>query len=128
MGRYDSLRLYSPATYDALPGLRFPHGRSAFPTGRQMAEYLETYADHHPLPIEIGVRVDLLQASNGADGYTISARDRHYEANQVIVATAYTWLTTSLSSYVLPSLSLNQAAFAPPKSASPSTVLSPPKS
>ena len=88
--RYDSLLLYSPARYDALPGLSFPLPGHAFPTGRQMADYLEAYADHHRLPIECGVRVDHLRATNeagGAEGYTVSAGDRRYEANQVIVAT-----------------------------------------
>ncbi len=56
--RYHSLLLYSPARYDALPGLPFPLGRSAFPTGRQMADYLEAYVDHHQLPVETGVRID----------------------------------------------------------------------
>src|SRR5262245_8861693 len=30
--RWDSLRLYSPAAYDGLPGLRFPAKRTAYPT------------------------------------------------------------------------------------------------
>ena len=87
--RYDSLRLYSPARYNALPGLPFPLDRSAFPTGRQMADYLESYAEYHQLPVETGVRIDRLQASStaGDGGYAISAGDRRYEANQVIVAT-----------------------------------------
>jgi putative flavoprotein involved in K+ transport len=88
--RYDSLLLYSPAKYNALPGLPFPLARRAFPTGRQMGDYLEAYADHHRLPVEAGVRVDRLRASTGADsagGYEISAGDRRHEANQVIVAT-----------------------------------------
>jgi len=88
--RYDSLLLYSPARYNALPGLPFPLARSAFPTGRQMADYLEAYADHHRMPVETGVRVDRLRASNeadGAGGYSILAGDRRYEANQVVIAT-----------------------------------------
>jgi putative flavoprotein involved in K+ transport len=88
--RYDSLVLYSPARYDALPGLPFPMAPSAFPTGRQMADYLEAYADHHRLPVETGVRVDRLRASTdagNAGGYEISAGERRYEADQVIVAT-----------------------------------------
>jgi putative flavoprotein involved in K+ transport len=55
-----------------------------------MGEYLEAYADHHRLPTQTGVRVDRLRASTGAanaGGYEISAGDRRYEANQVIVAT-----------------------------------------
>jgi putative flavoprotein involved in K+ transport len=88
--RYDSLLLYSPAKYNALPGLPFPLAGHAFPTGRQMGDYLEAYADHHRLPTESGVRVDRLRASTGADNagdYEISAGDRRYQTNQVIVAT-----------------------------------------
>ena len=88
--RYDSLRLYSPARYDTLPGLSFPLLGHAFPKGRQMGDYLDSYAYQHRLPIERGVRVDRLRATDepgGADGYSISAGDRRYEANQVIVAT-----------------------------------------
>jgi putative flavoprotein involved in K+ transport len=87
--RYDSLLLYSPARYNALPGLSFPLAGHAFPTGRQMADYLGAYADHHRLPVETGVRVDQLRASNeaGDGGYAIWSGDRRYEANQVIVAT-----------------------------------------
>jgi putative flavoprotein involved in K+ transport len=87
--RYDSLLLYSPAKYNALPELPFPMARGAFPSGRQMADYLEAYVDHHGLPVETGVRVDRLRASNeaGEGGYEIWAGDRRYEANQVIVAT-----------------------------------------
>ena len=45
---------------------------------------------HHHLPVETGVRVDRLAASDGHDGpfrYRLSAGDRTFEANQVIVAT-----------------------------------------
>ena len=88
--RYETLLLYSPAKYNALPGLPFPLAGDAFPTGRQMADYLESYADHHRLPIETGVRADRLRASSEADsagGYEIWAGDRRYGASQVIVAT-----------------------------------------
>ena len=55
-----------------------------------MADYLEAYADHHRMPVETGIRVDRLRASNeadGAGGYSILAGDRRYEANQVVIAT-----------------------------------------
>ena len=42
--RWDTLRLYSPARYDSLPGMRFPAPSSHWPTGREMADYLEAYA------------------------------------------------------------------------------------
>ena len=39
--RWPSLRLYSPAAFDALPGMRFPAPRYSYPTGLDMAAYLE---------------------------------------------------------------------------------------
>ena len=42
--RWDSLRLYSPAGYDGLPGMPFPAKRASFPTTHEMADYLEAYA------------------------------------------------------------------------------------
>ena len=86
--RYDSLRLYSPARYDALPGHRFPLGRNTFPSGAQMGDYLEAYVTRHQLPVETDVRVDTLRADpDGADGYLISAGPRTFGANHVVVAT-----------------------------------------
>ena len=89
-GRYDSLRLYSPARYDRLPGLPFPLPGHAFPTGQQMADYLETYARHHGLPVETGVRALDVRASDDdgrSGGYIVSTEGGSYEADQVIVAT-----------------------------------------
>ncbi|MEO8511703.1 MAG: NAD(P)-binding domain-containing protein, partial [Chloroflexota bacterium] len=85
--RYDSLRLYSPARYDALPGLAFPLPRNAFPTGKQMADYLESYARHHDLAVRTGVAVDELKpVADAGGGYLITAGERHFQARQVIVA------------------------------------------
>src|SRR6478672_6603408 len=39
--RWDSLRLFTPARYDGLPGMRFPAGGDTFPSKDQMADYLE---------------------------------------------------------------------------------------
>jgi putative flavoprotein involved in K+ transport len=86
--RYDSLLLYSPARYDGLPGRPFPLGRNVFPTGAQMGGYLEAYVAHRQLPVRTEVRVDSLRAAPDAgDGYLISAGERTYAADHVIVAT-----------------------------------------
>ncbi|MGH2482878.1 MAG: flavin-containing monooxygenase [Candidatus Limnocylindria bacterium] len=84
--RYDSLLLYSPARDDALPGMPFPEIGARFPTGRQMAGYLETYAEHQALPVHTGVRVTALRGTR-ADTYSVEAGSVMYEADQVIVAT-----------------------------------------
>jgi putative flavoprotein involved in K+ transport len=83
-GRYDSLRLYSPARYDALPGMPFPAAPGAFPTGRQMGDYLEAYARHMDLRVVTNTRVDALDRANG--GYLVSAGERSYLADQVVIA------------------------------------------
>ena len=42
--RWDSLKLYSPASRDGLPGMPFPSNRTSYPTKDEMADYLEAYA------------------------------------------------------------------------------------
>ena len=85
--RYDSLRLYSPARDDALPGLAFPAIGQRFPTGRQMGDYLEAYADHLGLPVHTSSRVDRLRpAGGGTAGYEVLTGSRVIRAPAVIVA------------------------------------------
>lgn len=83
--RWPSLRLYSPAKLDGLPGMSFPAPRHSFPSGAQMADYLETYAATFELPVESGARVDSLER-NG-DGYVVHADGRRFHARNVVVAT-----------------------------------------
>jgi putative flavoprotein involved in K+ transport len=82
--RWPSLRLYSPARYDELPGLRFPAPRHSFPSGYEMADYLEAYAEQFELPVRSGVEVDGL--FRDGDGYVVAAGERRFEADHVVVA------------------------------------------
>ena len=43
--RWDSLRLFTPAWFSALPGMPFPGDPDAHPTKDQVADYLTVYAD-----------------------------------------------------------------------------------
>jgi putative flavoprotein involved in K+ transport len=83
--RWPSLRLYSPAGADGLPGLPFPAPKHSFPSGDEMADYLESYAAHFDLPVRTGVRVDGL--SRVGDRYVVTAGERRFEADNVVVAT-----------------------------------------
>ena len=86
--RWESLRLYSPAAVDGLPGTRFPAKRFAYPSGREMGDYLESYARTWKLPVRTGVHVDSLrQRDDGRDGFVIEVGEQRIEADQVIVAT-----------------------------------------
>lgn len=82
--RWDSLRLFTPARFDGLPGLPFPARPFAFPTKDEMANYLESYATHYELPVQTGIRVDCLTKINGR--FIITAGDKRFEADNVIVA------------------------------------------
>jgi putative flavoprotein involved in K+ transport len=83
--RWDSLRLYSPAKYDTLPGTSFDGPGNRFPTAHEMGDYLEGYADAQDLPIRTGVAVTRVRADG--DGYAVETSDGTIAARQVIVAT-----------------------------------------
>jgi putative flavoprotein involved in K+ transport len=82
--RWDSLRLFTPARYDGLPGMPFPAPPHSFPTKDQVADYLEAYAARFELPVRTGVRVDGL--SRNGDRFVLTSVDRRFEANNVVVA------------------------------------------
>jgi putative flavoprotein involved in K+ transport len=82
--RWDSLRLFTPAKYDGLPGFRFPAPRWSFPTKDEMADYLEAYAARFELPVRTGVRVDRL--SRNGSGFVAASGARRFEADNVVVA------------------------------------------
>ncbi|WP_354186186.1 NAD(P)-binding protein [Arthrobacter sp. UYCu712] len=46
--RWDSLRLFTTAQHDGLPGLPFPAARNTFPAKEEFAAYLDSYAARFP--------------------------------------------------------------------------------
>jgi putative flavoprotein involved in K+ transport len=83
--RWPSLRLYSPARVDGLPGMRFPGPSTSYPSGHEMADYLESYAETFALPVRTGIAVDRVER-NG-DGFVVTAGERRFAADNVVVAT-----------------------------------------
>jgi putative flavoprotein involved in K+ transport len=81
---WDSLRLYSPARYDGLPGMPFPAPPWAFPTKDEVADFLEAYAETHDLDVRTGVRVGSLRRRDGR--FVASTDHGDYEADDVVVA------------------------------------------
>src|SRR5262245_4456132 len=55
--RWDSLVLFTPRRYDALPGLAFPGDPDGYPTRDEVVAYLERYAEHYELPIALSTPV-----------------------------------------------------------------------
>src|SRR5512132_1173150 len=84
---WDSLRLFTPAKYDSLPGWRFPAPRSSFPSARETADYLEAYTHRFDLPVRTGTTVDHL--SREGSRYVVRSGERCFVADSVVVATGY---------------------------------------
>ena len=83
--RWDSLRLFSPAQYDSLPGMPFPAAADTHPGKDDVADYLASYAARFELPVRLNTPVQRLQRENDAFAVTTAAGRLH--ATQVVVAT-----------------------------------------
>ena len=84
-GRWDSLVLFTPRRYDALPGLPFPGDPDGYPTRDEVVAYLELYAATFDLPVELDSAVRSVRPENGA--FRIEIDNRQIVADQVVVAT-----------------------------------------
>jgi putative flavoprotein involved in K+ transport len=89
--RWDSLRLFTPAMFDGLAGMKFPAPAFSFPTKDEMADYLEAYARRFQLPVRTGIRVE--RVTRSGDRYLVDAGPHRFEAEHVVVA---------MSSYQVP--------------------------
>jgi putative flavoprotein involved in K+ transport len=83
--RWDSLRLFTPAQYDSLPGTPFPAEPDTHPTKDQVADYLATYAETHAIPVLTGTRVTRLEHRPGL--FTAHTPRGAFYARQVVIAT-----------------------------------------
>jgi len=83
--RWDSLKLFTSARYDGLPGMDFPGDPDRYPTRDEVADYLAAYARRFDLPVELDSRVCAVRRQDG--GYRVELDDRAYEARQVVIAT-----------------------------------------
>ena len=86
--RWDSLRVFTPAKYNGLPGVPFPADPLTFPTKDEVAGYLEGYAARLDLPVLNGVRIERLWREG--DRYIAAANGRRWEARNAVVATGCT--------------------------------------
>ena len=82
--RYDSLRLFTPAQYCSLPGMRFPAPVNHYPSKDEVADYLAEYADRFALDVRSNHRVSRLSH----DGTTFIAECGHetFRSSNVVIA------------------------------------------
>jgi putative flavoprotein involved in K+ transport len=84
-GRWDSLRLFTPARYSSLPGRAFSGDPDRYPTRDEVSSYLAAYASEFDLPVRLDSRVRALRRAG--DKYELVTDGGTYEARQVVVAT-----------------------------------------
>jgi putative flavoprotein involved in K+ transport len=84
---WTSLRLFTPARYDGLPGWSFPAPGWSYPTARETADYLEAYAARFELPVRTEMTVDRLGKSG--ERYVVHCGAHCFEADHVVVATGF---------------------------------------
>jgi putative flavoprotein involved in K+ transport len=84
-GRWDSLILFTPRRYSALPGLPFPGDPDGYPTRDDVIGYLERYAETFEFPIELKSEVRRLSHEDGR--FALEVNGRTVTADQVVVAT-----------------------------------------
>jgi putative flavoprotein involved in K+ transport len=83
--RWDSLKLFTPAQYDALPGMPFPAPDDTYPTKDPVADYLQAYATAFDLPVRLSARATSLTRTD--EGFEVHAAGQTYRVRQVVVAT-----------------------------------------
>ncbi|HEU5107494.1 MAG TPA: NAD(P)-binding domain-containing protein, partial [Micromonosporaceae bacterium] len=82
---YDSLTLFSPARYSALPGLPFPGDPDRYPSRDEVVAYLLAYAARLDVRIETDSRV--VDVARSGDGFEVTVGDgRVFEAPLVVSA------------------------------------------
>jgi putative flavoprotein involved in K+ transport len=84
--RWESLTLFTPRRYSALPGLPFPGDPDGYPTRNEVIAYLERYAERFKLPIELISEVKELELGDYGH-FRLELDGRTITADQVVVAT-----------------------------------------
>jgi putative flavoprotein involved in K+ transport len=85
--QWDTLRLFTPAKYDGLPGMAFPaEDPWHYPGKDEVGDFLEAYALKLDLPVRMSTRVERLEA--GPDGgYVAHVGADTISCDNVVVAT-----------------------------------------
>jgi putative flavoprotein involved in K+ transport len=84
--RWDSLRIFTPAKFSSLPGMKLPGPRFGFPTKDEMGDYLERYAT--TFEMDVRTRVHVKSLSKNGEAFVVTTSDgRRFEADNVVVAT-----------------------------------------
>ncbi|WP_036718612.1 NAD(P)/FAD-dependent oxidoreductase [Paenibacillus sp. JCM 10914] len=85
LARYESLRLFTPRTHSALPGMEMQGNPDGFPDKYEVAAYLKSYASRFELPIQW--KQEVLSVTKERDGFVIHTEGEELRAKKLIIAT-----------------------------------------
>ena len=91
-GHYDRLHLHTPRRWSGLPGHPIPRRAGRWVSRDDVVRYLESYAAHHRLRLQLGTAVTSVdRAGDGSDARWVVrlADGSAVEAEHVVVATGY---------------------------------------
>ncbi|WP_219913691.1 flavin-containing monooxygenase, partial [Bacillus paranthracis] len=83
--RYDSLQLFTPRSYSSLPGMALIDEKNEFPYKDEIATYLEEYARHFQLPIQLQTKVFKIKKER--DIFELHTPTEILQTKKVIIAT-----------------------------------------
>ncbi|PFN05820.1 MULTISPECIES: flavin-containing monooxygenase [Bacillus cereus group] len=82
--RYDSLQLFTPRGYCALPGMNLNGNQNEFPSKDEIANYLEAYAKHFSIPVRLNITV--LKIRKKGNEFEVYTPKEILQSKRVIIA------------------------------------------
>jgi len=93
---WDSLRLFSPATWSSIPGWPMPASAPTYPTRAEVIDYLSRYEERYQLPVQRPVHVESVERDG--DYLRVRAGEHSWRARAVVSATG-TWSNPYIPAY-----------------------------
>ncbi|MFF2447802.1 flavin-containing monooxygenase [Neobacillus sp. NPDC058068] len=83
---YDSLKLFSPARFSSLPGMKFPGNPDKYPSKSEVVSYLKDYTKHFELPVMIDKQIVSVEKINKE--FTVRTKSgKEFQSKTIINAT-----------------------------------------
>ena len=93
---WDSLRLFSPATWSSIPGWPMPASESTYPPRAEVIDYLSRYEERYQLPVQRPLHVESVERDG--DYLRVRAGEHSWRARAVVSATG-TWSNPYIPDY-----------------------------
>ncbi|EJR65009.1 hypothetical protein IIO_01649 [Bacillus cereus VD115] len=82
--RYDSLQLFTPREYSSLPSMILKGEGNGFPSKDEIATYLEEYARHFKLPVQL--QTEVLKIKKEKDIFELHTSKEILQSKKIIIA------------------------------------------